>query len=205
MLTLRQSENQMALKSKRLLVVGGPNGAGKTTLANAYLANGTWLYLGADKIATELCPEHPESVAVAAGREFVERLEAALLETRDLLVESTLSGRSIGRTMERACANGFECQIAFTFVDTPNTSIARVAQRVRTGGHHVPSEDVRRRFYRSIKNFWLRYRGMVDQWSLSDNRLSMMREIALGDLGTSRIIDHDAMREFLTIVESDYV
>jgi len=194
----------MSLSSKRLLVVGGPNGAGKTTLANAYMAKDRWLYLGADLIAAEICPSRPESVAVAAGREFVERLEVALLDSKDLLVESTLSGRSIGRTLERARANGFECQIAFTFVDAPNTSIARVAQRVRIGGHHVPSDDVRRRFYRSIKNFWLHYRGMVDQWSLSDNRLTMMREIALGNLETSRIIDQNAMREFLAIVESDY-
>jgi len=195
----------MKSQSKRLLVVGGPNGAGKTTLANAYLAKGCWLYLGADKIAAELRPENPESVAAAAGREFVERLEEALLDSGDLLIESTLSGRSIGRTLERAQANGFECQIAFTFVDAPNTSVARVAQRVRKGGHHVPVEDVRRRFYRSIKNFWLRYRDMVDQWSLSDNRMYAIREIALGDRESSKIIDHTAMQEFLAIVESDYV
>lgn len=190
--------------AKRLLVVGGPNGAGKTTLAGGYLSQRDWLYLGADKIAEELAPGRPETVAAAAGRLFVEQIEKALQGERDLIVESTLSGRSIGRNLERARANGFEVEVAFTFVDAPETSIARVAQRVRLGGHHVPSDDVRRRFYRSIKNFWLRYREMADFWTLSDNRLAQMRKIALGDRQASQILDSQAMREFLDVVTSDH-
>lgn len=190
--------------SKRLLVVGGPNGAGKTTLANAYLSEGGWHYLGADKIAAELCPDSPESVAVEAGREFVRRIEIALQQSKNLLIESTLSGRSIGRVIERAIEQGFLCQIAFTFVDTPEISIARIEQRVRVGGHHVPSEDVRRRFYRSIRNFWLRYRMMAEHWSLSDNRHSTQSEIAWGDLSSSCIIDSKAFQGFLDIVECGY-
>lgn len=107
--------------------------------------------------------------------------------------------------MQRARQNGFRCQIAFTFVDAPSTGIGRIAQRVRSGGHHVPPEDVERRFYRSIKNFWLRYKEMADQWTLSDNRLSTMREIALGYSDVTHVIDHEAMKEFLAIVESDNV
>lgn len=161
-----------------------------------------WLYLGDDLIAAEICLENPESVAAAAGREFVERLDEALGNSDNLLIESTLSGRSVGRSIQRAAELGFLCEIAFTFVDVPETSIARVAQRVRVGGHHVPTDDVRRRFYRSIKNFWLKYKDLVDHGTLSDNRLSAMREIALGDKQASKIIDRNAMKEFLDIVES---
>jgi len=191
--------------AKRLLVVGGPNGAGKTTLAKSYLERGEWLYLGADLIAAELAPGKPESVAAAAGREFVERLELALKGERNLIVESTLSGRSIGRNLERARALGFQIEVACTFVDEPQTSIARVAHRVRLGGHHVPDDDVTRRFYRSIRNFWLTYRSMADAWTLSDNRQSMMRRVAVGDRTRSRVLDTRSLREFLEIVESDYV
>lgn len=45
---------------------------------------------------------------------------------------------------------------------------------------------------------------MVDEWALSDNRLSAMREIALGNPSTTHIIDRVAMSEFLDIVESDH-
>ncbi|WP_350211618.1 AAA family ATPase [Botrimarina sp.] len=190
---------------KRLLVVGGPNGAGKTTLARAYLASGDWLYLGADEIAKEMSPQRPESASVAAGREFVERLEAALNGGRNLLVESTLSGRSIGRNLERARQLGFSVEIAFTFVDAPETSIARVAHRVRVGGHHVPSDDVRRRFFRSIRNFWQKYREQADYWTLADNRSSVQRRIAIGDRSFSKVLDREAMAEFIAIVEGEHV
>lgn len=195
----------MDTSKKRFLVVGGPNGAGKTTLANTYLDEGDWHYLGADLIAAELCPESPESVAAAAGREFVERLKRSLAGSENVIVESTLAGRSIGRAIERASDNGFLCEIAFTFVDVPETSIARVAQRVRVGGHHVPTEDVRRRFYRSIRNFWLKCKEMADHWTLSDNRLSTMQRTALGDRQASHIIARESMQDFLAIVESDHV
>lgn len=125
--------------------------------------------------------------------------------SRNIIVESTLAGRSIGRVLERARTNGFWCQIAFTFVDAPEASIARIVQRVRAGGHHVPDEDVNRRFYRSIRNFWLSYRNMVDQWTLTDNRLYSQCEIAIGDSNASRIIDRKAMQEFLDIVERGHV
>lgn len=193
------------LPVKRLLVVGGPNGSGKTTLAKAYLEQGGWLYLGADKIAAEICPERPESVAAAAGREFVEQFDAALHSVPKIIVESTLAGRSIGRNFERARKLGYRVEIAFTFVDAPGTSIARVAHRVRVGGHHVPDDDVRRRFYRSIRNFWLQYRLIADYWTLSDNRSAAERKVAVGDTNRTLIIDRQLMDEFLAIVESDHV
>lgn len=192
------------LPEKRLLVVGGPNGAGKTTLAKAYLEQGNWLYLGADKIAEEICPERPESVAAAAGREFVERLDAAIRAESRIIVESTLSGRSIGRNFERAHSLGFRVEIAFSFVDAPETSIARIAQRVRGGGHHVPDHDVRRRFYRSIRNFWLKYRHMADHWTLFDNRHLPEHKVAVGDSVRSLVVDQRVMKQFLAIVQSDH-
>ncbi|TWU00075.1 Zeta toxin [Botrimarina colliarenosi] len=198
-------EQGESLPPKRLLVVGGPNGSGKTTLANAYLEQGGWLYLGADKIAAEICPERPESVAAAAGRGFVEQFDQALHSERRILVESTLSGRSIGRNFERARNLGFRVEIAFTFVDAPATSIARVAQRVRTGGHFVPDEDVIRRFYRSIRNFWLQYRLVADLWTLFDNRFTSECKVAFGDTEKTQIIHRQAMSEFLSIVEGDHV
>ena len=52
------------------VLVGGPNGAGKTTLVMEALTEFDFEYLGADKIAYEMCPEDVASVAVKAGREF---------------------------------------------------------------------------------------------------------------------------------------
>ena len=40
---------------------------------------------------------------------------------------------------------------------------------VLKGGHDVPEPVVRRRFGRSIKNFFVEYRPLADSWYLFDN------------------------------------
>ena len=43
----------------------------------------------------------------------------------------------------------------------PYVGVARVAERVRKQGHDVPENDIRRRYRRSIKNFWTIYRELA--------------------------------------------
>jgi predicted ABC-type ATPase len=69
------------------------------------------------------------------------------------VVETTLSGRTMRRLLSRARNAGFEITIVFIYLDSPDTCVARVRERVRGGGHNVPENDIRRRFYRSCANF----------------------------------------------------
>ncbi|MEO0416787.1 MAG: hypothetical protein AAF226_17750 [Verrucomicrobiota bacterium] len=48
-------------------------------------------------------------------------------------------------------------------------NVRRVALRVQKGGHHVPEEDIRRRFVRAHANFWEMYRGLADYWQVFSN------------------------------------
>ena len=48
-------------------------------------------------------------------------------------------------------------------------AIARVALRVRQGGHNIPVDVIRRRFTASLKNFHEIYRQRVDYWQWFDN------------------------------------
>ena len=52
------------------------------------------------------------------------------------------------------------------FVPSVELSINRVASRVLAGGHHIPTEDLVRRFARSKRNFWRTYRLLADEWQL---------------------------------------
>ena len=40
------------------------------------------------------------------------------------------------------------------------------------GGHHVPPEVVRRRFARSLKNFFTLYLPLANEWTMFDNSTS---------------------------------
>ena len=52
---------------------------------------------------------------------------------------------------------------------TVDMAIARVAERVRQGGHHIPEAVIRRRFAAGIQNFERYYRAAVNDWALFDN------------------------------------
>lgn len=155
---------------KRLLVVGGPNGSGKTTFVKQFLNVHGDEYLGADSIAVELNPASPESIPMEAGREFLRRLIDRIEGDKSVIVESTLAGKSLVKYVDRARERGYLTTVNFVFLDSATTCVARVAHRVRSGGHHVPEEDVRRRYRRSLRNFWDTYRFACNRWELHHNR-----------------------------------
>ncbi len=51
----------------------------------------------------------------------------------------------------------------------PRNAIARVAQRVRQGGHDIPETVIRRRYHAGLENFHHHYAPRVDAWMLYDN------------------------------------
>ena len=63
------------MSKKELTVVGGPNGAGKSTFVSAFLAGRPMPQLCADSIALEFQHLDPIERQVAAGREFLLRIE----------------------------------------------------------------------------------------------------------------------------------
>jgi predicted ABC-type ATPase len=187
------------LATKELIVVGGPNGAGKSTFVGGYLAQRPMPYLCADRIATEFQNLDPISQQIAAGREFVRRMEAQLAKDEHFAVESTLSGRTMRNFLERARAAGFEVTIVFIYLDSPDSCVVRVRERVRRGGHDVPETDIRRRFARSCANFWRIYRRIADYWYVVYNSSGDFKRIASGEVDFILIRDESAFRGFLRL------
>ncbi len=54
--------------------------------------------------------------------------------------------------MQRAKQKGYEINLIFVGINTVDTNIERVKERVATGGHNVPEEDIRRRYERAMEN-----------------------------------------------------
>jgi len=187
----------------QLLIVGGPNGSGKTTIAMQYSAAQAIPYIGADAIAASLDPNAPTSTRVAAGRQFIRSVDETIANGQSCVVESTLSGRSFRNAMLKARQLGFEITIGFVFVDSADVCVARVAERVRKGGHDVPEYDVRRRFHRSINNFWTTYRELADNWVLLYNGGSRLQDVSAGSRQQMTIRDATLHTVFLTLVESN--
>lgn len=51
-------------------------------------------FVNADVIATSICPDNPESVAVQAGRIMLIKINELILEKVDFAFETTLATRS---------------------------------------------------------------------------------------------------------------
>jgi predicted ABC-type ATPase len=188
---------------KELIVVAGPNGAGKSTFVASYLTERPCPYLCADVIAKEFPHLDPMSQQVAAGREFLRRLEEQLVKDEDFVIETTLSGRTLRNYLRRAQTAGFSITVTFIYLDSADTSVARVRARVLRGGHNVPEVDIRRRFTRSCTNFWHLYREIADQWVVVYNAGNGFVEVAFGIPGEFAVSDEDLFGRFLEFAEVD--
>jgi len=79
---------------------------------------------------------------------------------------------------------GYRVRLFFFRLPSSEVVIARVQQRVSTGGHHVPDDVIRRRFDAGLNNFEAIYQELVDEWRLYDSTGPAPVELA-------RSSDHD--------------
>ena len=117
-------------------------------------------------------------------------------EGASFAIESTLSGQMYVRVLEQAKSLGYVTTIAYVFVDSPDVCIERIAVRVRTGGHFVPDEDVRRRYVRSKENFLNVYAGISDHWMLYYNGGTDFILVAHGN-GVTNIVAQERYDAFV--------
>jgi len=152
-------------KQPKCWIIAGPNGAGKTTFALKYLPEVAQCrrFINADLIAAGMAPLEPEAQRLAAGRIFLQELERHVEARRDFGFETTLSGRSYLKLIQRLRAAGWRVELIYLALPSPEIARLRVAERVRHGGHDIPVADIGRRFTRSLENLLRHYASLVDR------------------------------------------
>ena len=69
-----------------------------------------------------------------------------MIDTRQSFIfETTLSSNQSLRMMRAAKAPGFKVGLYYVALDSVETNVERVRQRVLKGGHDIPEENIRRR------------------------------------------------------------
>lgn len=161
----------MAQPVKKVIVIAGPNGAGKTTFARSFLPAEAQLprFINADLIAAGLAPFAPETAAVRAGRLMLQEIEHSVRTNQSFAIETTLSGMGYLRHIAQWRTQSYRVSLFFLKLPDAGTAIARVAERVRQGGHDIPAAVIRRRFAAGWQNFERFYRDAVDDWAVYDN------------------------------------
>jgi predicted ABC-type ATPase len=155
----------------RAIVLAGPNGAGKTTSARTVLAEALQImtFVNADTIAQGLAGFDPDSAAIEASRIMLERLHTLAERREDFAFETTLAARSYAAWLRSLKEKGYQVHLVYFWLASADLAVARVAERVRMGGHDIPETTICQRYLRSIKNFFHLYLPLATTWQVYDN------------------------------------
>jgi predicted ABC-type ATPase len=142
-----------------LWVLAGCNGAGKSSIAGAMLRRSGGDYFNPDEIAASLMEREPTLTREAANARAwalgLRLLEDAIRMRHDHFFETTLGGTTIAARLQEALDSGQEVRIWYVALSNAELHLARVAERVRAGGHPIPEADIRRRYDSSRRNLLL--------------------------------------------------
>jgi predicted ABC-type ATPase len=114
----------------KLYLIAGCNGCGKTTFMRSPV------YL---RKIEQFDPD-ARFAALGSWREVAKELRKILAARTDLVLETTLSGKTVLKHIAQAKKDGYEI------------NIARIATRIALGGHHISDTDVRRRWNTTLAN-----------------------------------------------------
>lgn len=175
-------------------IIAGPNGAGKTTFALEYLPNVVHCshFINADLIAAGISPFAPERELIPASRIFLREIERCIQKGRDFSFEKTLAGRTYLRLVTRLRQADWHVELIYLALPSVEMSKARVAERVKHGGHHIPLKDIERRFSRSLHNLLTVFSYTVSNCSCFLNTHDDPTLI-FEQQGTQRNVLHDRM------------
>jgi predicted ABC-type ATPase len=190
-------------KKPQVYVIAGPNGAGKTTFAKEFLPRyaDCPIFINADTIARGLSGFSPDAVALKAGRILLEQIDDYAAKRVDFAFETTLAGVTYLSRLKRFRKGGYRAHLFFLWIPDVRLALARVAGRVKMGGHDIAEEVVKRRFHKGIRNFLRHYREAVDSWMLFDNSGSIPRLIAEEKGGKIEVADQELHGRIVKLTE----
>jgi len=165
-----------------LYVISGCNGAGKTTASYTVLPEmlNCKEFINADEIARGISPFQPDKVAIEAGRLMLRRIKELIKIQVDFAFETTLATKSYVQFIREAQQQGYFVTLVYLWLISPELAIERVKNRVLTGGHSIPEEVIRRRYWAGIKNLSELYIPICDYWLIIDNSEPPFKIIAEG-------------------------
>ncbi len=155
-------------KDKQLWLLAGGNGAGKSTFYEQFLATEGLPFVNADILAQQLDVDNPESVSYRAA-ELVEKLRTQLLHAEvNFCFETVFSHPSKIDFLAQAKILGYEIILVYIHLQSAELNQARVAQRVKQGGHRVPVDKIISRLPRT-QQYIRQALALVDLAQLYDN------------------------------------
>ena len=140
---------------KVFYLFAGVNGAGKSTLYNSESLNNdikNTIRINTDEIVREIGDWRNNSDQLKAAKMAINLRNECFLRGKSLNEETTLTGKTILKTIDRAKELGYELQLFYVGVNSTEIAKERIKSRVEKGGHHIENDIVEKRYYESLKN-----------------------------------------------------
>lgn len=135
------------------VIFAGVNGAGKSTLYNTVVPTvDLGIRINTDEIVRTIGDWRNNQDQVRAGRIALKLRKECFEKRVSFNQETTLTGKNILKAIEEAKENGFTIHLYYVGVENPKIAIERIKQRVLRGGHDIPEEIVKKRYYETLKN-----------------------------------------------------
>ena len=140
---------------KVLYIFAGVNGAGKSTLYNSENLDNEIKYstrINTDEIVRKIGDWKNNSDQIKAAKMAINIRNDCLKHGKSFNEETTLTGKTILKTIDKAKELGYELQLFYVGVNNPEIAKERIRNRVEKGGHNIADEIVEKRYYESLKN-----------------------------------------------------
>ncbi len=189
----------------RMYIISGCNGSGKTTASYTLLPEMLECnqFVNSDEFAKSLSPFNPSEASVSASRYMLQKIYYLLGNHMDFCVETTLATRSLMGIINDAKSRGYTVDILYFWLKSPEMAIARVKSRVEAGGHNIPENVVRRRYYMGLNYFFETYAPVCDRWMLADNSSSPFSIVAEGSPAGIKVRDKEKYDTILRLAYPD--
>lgn len=140
--------------SKNLYLFAGVNGVGKSTMYNSQIEEGIKqsIRINTDEIVRTFGDWKNNADQIKAAKIAIKLRNHCFEEGKSFNEETTLTGKTILKTIDRAKELGYKIYLYYIGVDSPEIAKERVRNRVLKGGHDISSEVIEKRYYESLEN-----------------------------------------------------
>lgn len=126
---------------------------------------------------------------------MIHRIGELTRQKKNFGFETTAAGTHHLSTLKSCQQAGYETMLAFLWLPNAAMAIRRVKYRVKSGGHSIKSDVIRRRYKKGLYHLVKHYLPLVDRAIIYDNSntltLSKLPIIAEKLPGKSDVMVHD--------------
>ena len=175
-------------------IFAGVNGAGKSTLYSTLIQENHdfGARVNSDEIVISNGGDwRNKSDQAKAMKMAVKLIKDCMNKGISFNQETTLTGKSMINNILKAKKLGYKIIMNYVGLGSPELAIQRVAHRVSMGGHGIPEEDIKRRYYVSLSKL-KELISLIDELYIYDNS-KHMNLVAKAIGGYRTLLENDCL------------